>query len=362
MKKLNFKSLFINVILALAVGLFVGPSTALGVAGVSALTFAAGTGVQFITGPINLTGVSFMAIQKEIWIEDIKENLFNDSAFIRFGMDHSQYTSFKTVNVPQSGSAPTVVKNRTVAAGGEDANTRTDTILSYNIDSYTTDPFTIRNIEEVQRSYDVRQSHLREHIGVVDERVGDEIAVNWSTDTGARIVRTSGALDGTALAPGATGTRKKLLRADIRALRAILDADKMPKQGRYLILPSAMHDQLFDDNDLINREVMGKETLPEGVFTKLFGFNIIDPRSVVSVYATAGPAVKAVGAATAATDHLAGIAFHSSSVGWSLGAIEPFSSEKDPRYYGDVLSTEVLMGGAKLRTSEKGIAMIVQEA
>ena len=63
--------------------------------------------------------------------------------------------------------------------------------------------------------------------------------------------------------------------------------------------------------------------------------------------------------------NLACLAWHVDFVTKALGSIEMFSDSGDngmgkPEYYGILLSALVMLGAAKLRTDEKGIAMLVQ--
>ena len=56
-----------------------------------------------------------MALQVQIWIKSIIENLFADNSFASKSVDHSEFflQTKTTVHVPNAGAAPSVVKNRT---------------------------------------------------------------------------------------------------------------------------------------------------------------------------------------------------------------------------------------------------------
>ena len=51
-----------------------------------------------------------MALQVQIWIKSIIENLFADNSFASKSVDHSEFVNEKTVHVPNAGAAPSVVK------------------------------------------------------------------------------------------------------------------------------------------------------------------------------------------------------------------------------------------------------------
>ena len=65
-----------------------------------------------------------------------------------------------------------------------------------------------------------------------------------------------------------------------------------------------------------------KNVLQTGTVAQLFGFDIMI-RPVVSVFADGATSPKAYGAATATTDNLACIAFHTSTVRRTLGSMTP---------------------------------------
>jgi hypothetical protein len=160
-----------------------------------------------------------MSINKQIWATDIAQNLFPDNSFLMMSINDAQFSDGKKVWLPQAGAAPNVQRNRVVIPAA--ANPRVDTVASYDLDSFTSDPTSIRNIEEVETSYEKRQSVLFEHIEEIQKSIAEWMAYNWSPVTGSQIVRTTGA-DRSPFVPGGTGLRKKITIADILAGKRIL--------------------------------------------------------------------------------------------------------------------------------------------
>lgn len=298
-----------------------------------------------------------MAVQKEIWIRDIAEKLFAGVEFANRSLNHSMYIDGKTVHIPQAGAAPNAVKNRTQLPAS--ISKRTDTDLSYNVNSFTTDPILVQDIEEIQTEYDKRESVLRTHIDVMNENLGNEILHAWAGSL-TNTVLTSGADSADALAPAATGERKKLTPADVRNAAKALDKQNVPQAGRVLVLPVDMYYQLFDDASMVNTNNIGNVTLPTGVINKLFGFDIY-VRGTVN-RATSGGNLKAVSANGAAGDKLVALAYHPSFVAKAVGDIKVFADDDKPEYYGSVMSAEVLCGASKMFTNETGIVSILQDA
>lgn len=300
-----------------------------------------------------------MALQKEIWINDIQEKLFAGAEFVRRSVDHSAFIENKIVHLPQAGVAPSIEKNRTSYPAA--IAQRTDAETFYQLNEYTTDPIHITDIDELQTSYDKRNSVLGQHIDVLNDRIALETAFAWSTDTVANQIVTTGSASSLALAPSATGTRLELTKEDVRSVAALFDRQNVPSMNRVLVLPSDMYYQLFSDTTLISGDYMRRSSLEGGVIAQLYGFDIMI-RSAISIFAesTGTYTKKAVGAAGAATDSLGALAFQTNSVSNALGDIKVYSDEDKPEYYGSIFSAMLMHGAAKLRSDEKGIASIVQ--
>lgn len=307
-----------------------------------------------------------MALIKEIWVQDVQEALNRNADFLPYSVDHSAYIAFGIVHVPQSGANPTVLKNP--ATFPLNISERTDTDRTYSLNQFALEPTLITNLDELQISYDKRQSVLGQQISTLTQRIGDEVAISWSASGAANIVNTSGSAAATALAPGATGTRKQVALADIAALASKLDKDNVPRGNRKLLMSTDMFWELFQISDVIRASYNGFQNqgnvLQTGTIAQLYGFDIM-MRPVVSVYANSTTVPKAFGAATATTDNLACIAFHSTSVARALGSMNPLydsgsNGNGKPEYLGSIFNMEVMLGSAILRADMKGVAALVQ--
>ena len=307
-----------------------------------------------------------MALIKEIWVSDVQNALNRNADFLPYSVDHSAYIAFGTVHIPQSGSNPTIVKNP--ATFPLTINERTDSDRTYLLNQFALEPTLITNLDELQISYDKRQSVLGQQISTLTQRIGDEVAISWSATGSDNIVATTGTATGTALAPGATGTRKEVTLLDIANLAKKLDKDNVPRGGRKLLMSTDMFWQLMGISDVLRASYNGFQGQPNviqtGVVAQLFGFDVM-MRPVVSVYANSTTVPKAFGAATATTDNLACIAFHSSTVARALGSMTPLydsgsNGNGKPEYLGSLFNMEVMLGSAILRADMKGVAALVQ--
>lgn len=300
-------------------------------------------------------------IQREVWANDIAANLFPDNSFLQRSLDDSAFVEDnKTVHLPQSGAKPNIEVNRTVPAAGANAGLRTDTDSTYDLDSYSSDPTTIRRIEEMEVSYDKRMSVLDDHIGAINESISNQLAYVWAADAAAQIVRTSGGAR-PAFVSGATGNRKKVTLADILSAKRILDAQDVPQEGRVMVIPSEAYNDLLELDEITNAEKYGRANLPNGAVNRIYGFDIYLRSSVVS-YDNATTPVKRAPDATVNVDANAGIlCYHERFVRRALGQVYVFTKEDDPNYYGSVFSAEAKAGGRKRYATGIGVVTIVEE-
>jgi hypothetical protein len=300
-----------------------------------------------------------MALQKEIWVADIKETLHQGSEFIMAGTDYSAFVANKTVHVPQSGAGSAIAKNRSVLPAT--IAQRTDTELTFDLNEYTTDPVLITDLDALQVSYAKRNSVLGQHLNVLNERIGTEVAYEWTPSGSASLVlRTSGASTSELPNATATGTRKLVTKEDIARMARKLDDDNVPMNDRYLVLPTLMYYQLFGIDALVRADFGGISSLSNGVVNEIFGFKVFKrPTTVMFDSATAG-VKKAVGASASATDCVGAFAFQKQAVAQALGAIKVFADEDKPEFYGSVFSALVMHGAKNLRTDNKGIVALAQ--
>lgn len=308
-----------------------------------------------------------MALNKEIWLQTIQEQLFKNDEFMNIvGLDHSAYVTNRTVHIPQAGSNPTVSKN--LSSFPALVTSRTDSDLTYNIDLFYSEPIRIGKDETQYLSYDKRASVLSAHLKKMRNVIGNNVLYSWAPSGAATQVRTTGTAVGTALAPSATGTRKKIKMDDLYNAAAILDAQNLnPSDDRYLILPSSMYWQLVSDTEVRKYLEFGSASASTGVVPMIAGLKILKRSTVVVFDNTGTPVIKSVNdegtpSSPATTDNLGALVVSESYVTKAMGAIEVYEENQSPTWYGDIISTTVAHGAAKMRTNQEGIVAIIQEA
>jgi hypothetical protein len=361
--KLSISRIALNFLLAVVIGLLAVPMLGAGLpvaAGIGAGVFSLGTGVQIALGANQAVGGLYMALQTEVWVADIMDTLFYENEFLNLAVDHSSYVTNKTVHIPQAGGNPTVVKNRTEDVA--DIQRRTDTELTYSLDNYTTDPYLVKDIENLQISYDKRQSIQGQHIATIGDTIAVETLQKWAVSPSTtHVLRTSGGTTGMLPHATATGTRNLLVTNDFARAAAIMDIDKVPKAGRFSVVPTAMFYGLFSDAELVNQQALiGKDMLVMGVVAKLMGFNIITRGEVVRYTSATTNTIRAAAAAAAATDCAGAVCFSRFMVSQALGEVKVYYNAGEARSYGDLMSTEVNHGASVLRAANVGRVTIAQ--
>jgi len=304
-----------------------------------------------------------MAIQTQVWVREIKEQLFPSNAFITRAISDDAFVNHKQVNLPQAGALPGVERNRTVLPAS--ISGRTDSVADYTIDEYTSDPTVIQDIEEIETSYEKRQSVLRQHINQLNLKMANWMQYHWAATSGDFIVRTSGA-NRTAAISGATGTRKKITLDDIFGVKNLMDDLDIPEEGRVCLLPSYMYNDLMNDekSTLLSLEFSGRARVQDGMLNNLLGFELYKrgKNNVLSYSNAATPVPRDPEASALITANAAALFWHPDFVRRALGTIKVYSDEDKPEWYGSIFSTMARAGGRKAYSDGTGVVALVEAA
>ena len=344
-------------IVFMAVGDVMGATNlpALGIVG-----FVVSMALAFMPGNVKGQGIAMMAVQVEIWQNDIIENLFKNNEFLLRATDESQYImQGKVVHIPQAGANPNVEKNR--ASLPATAAQRTDSDVTYTVDTYSTDPFLITKAEEVELSYNKRMSVLNQHIATLNQTMADNVLVTWAA-AGITLNYTTGENKDAVFNATVAGTqRKKATLADIQAIANTMNRQNVPMNDRVIIMSADMYQDIVEAMSLTQfRDFSAGMDPKTGVVGRLLGFDIYMRSKVV--YFSSAAAVKTVAAADAADDLDAAIAFQMNSVAKAMGPVVFFERLKDPTYYGDVYSIEARLGARVRRSDFKGVVALLSAA
>ncbi|HLO37245.1 MAG TPA: hypothetical protein VK173_02020, partial [Lacibacter sp.] len=242
------------------------------------------------------TGTLAMGLDVEVWKKYIIEKLRKDNAFMFMSKDDSRHVlGGAVVHIPQAGDNPVVVKNR----NSYPATTvrRTDTDITYVLDSYSTDPTHIPWAEIQTLSYDKLDSVLGGHVRTLGETIADDLLIKWSPVAAQFVLTTGGPTALTqAAVTGQTGTRKIFHQKDLIKAMTAMNVANVPKAGRKALIDDNMFEGFYDS--LSDSQMNAFQQFADnknGVVGRLHGFDIMT-RSSVLAYSAAN-AVKALGTA-----------------------------------------------------------------
>lgn len=353
--KIKWSNLFYNLMVALFIAFAVGVNPVYAAAASVAIGAALGA------MPYIKQSAFFMAIQKEIWENDIVEGLWGDNQFLQNAFNADEYVlQGKVVHIPQAGTAPGVSKNRSSLPAT--VTKRTDVDITYALDEFTSDPVHIPDADTVELSYNKRNSVLSETRSAINNTIALHMIYGWLPSDGGRIIRT----DGDAVAahlPSATGDRLAMTPGKLKEAMTKFNSENVPGLDRFAMMDAVMYEQFIDSlTESQYRDFSRAFDEKTGVVGMLYSFKIL-VRDVVGIYTNAATPVKvAPGTTGAATHNAAALCWQKNSVERALGDVKFFENIGDPTYYGDIYSGLVRMGGRIRRNDNKGVLAIVQAA
>lgn len=299
-----------------------------------------------------------MALNKQIWLSSIVENLYPNNSFVVKSIDDSTFVNFNKVHIPNAGAPSKVHKNKKGKA--QNIGEREDVDLEYGIDFLRTEPIKIENAETVELSYNKRESILANDRQEISRVAHINILERWAKGAGL-ILKTTGKEVKAHTSNTATGKRKAISRADVLELMTLFNKQELPREGRYLLLDSDMYAHLLGDMAEADKYAFfASANAQEGVLGKLYGFNIME-RSTVLRLKNDHETVLYDGELNEATECAAALAWQQSCVSRALGEVHMFDNTNNPEYYGDIYSFEVRTGGSYRRYDKKGVAILVEE-
>lgn len=312
---------------------------------------------------------------KQLFITDLAKLLFASNAFYMSAKDDSAFVDNDKVNLPQSGTAPSVVKNRSSFPAS--ASQRTDSATQYALDEFSSNPTHLQHSEELVVNYAKRASIVEDHAKAINEAIAESFMYNWarggdsenSWNAKPEMVRTSGStardafvkqIGGTPV----TGTRKRIVKADLQKVNTILNRQNVPVSGRFGLITADMLEDFFLIDEFANSDYNNRKPYAEGQ-PETFTFMGVTwyVRSDANVFTNAAtPVLKAKDANTAATDNNGALIWHRDFVRKAKGGVKFFLDQDDPQMYGDVMSSLVRAGSIGARQDGKGIVNLVEAA
>ena len=326
-------------------------------------TAAAGLAIiapwQFVPASLNLGAAELLT---RYFHTEIQSKLYPGNSFLQRALNDDAYVNNNSVELAHSGTIPNVSVDRsslpaTIAK-------RTDAATNYVLEELTTDPTLLQDSEGLTVAYNKRSDILSQHALQINTMSADRALVKWATGADATRMFASTGSSRTSTGPSQTGGRLAFTKADIIKVRQKFFADDIVNENADVmgvaILTATQYGDLLGITDLTEAQKYGRATFPSGVIDRVLGFDIyVRSRVVVT---DASEALKAQGAAAAATDQDAAIFYHPNYVRRAKGANKVYVDVDKPEYYGSVMSVMQRFGATFARNDNKGVYLLYEVA
>lgn len=261
-----------------------------------------------------------MALNKEVWINQILEGFYPDDSFLQKAKDFSGFVENDRLHIASAGIDPKVLINNTTYP--IKTVERDDDDNEIVLDKFETENTLVRRPDAIEYSYDKLESVISQHRATLRKSVAMKAIhayapTNDTTDT--PVIQTSGL---------ATAGRKRMTFADILALKERFDDADIPLTDRYIVLhPKHVSDLLLQDVELFKNLTNIKGGEPFNFAG--FGFYTF---AQMPCYTMDGGALKKVAfnAVKPANAQFASVAFYAEEVMKADGEIYMYSKEDDP--------------------------------
>lgn len=297
-------------------------------------------------------GSLLAGVNKEIWTNIIKEGFYPDGSWLKELTDMTMWVEFNTINLAEAGVEPAVLVNNTsfpIATAP-----RTDTAIPIPLETYDTENVVVRNVEEIEASYDKTASVVSQGKNAMQLTLQKRGAYNIGPAANTAttpVFLTTGADDGTG--------RKRATGNDFLKLATAFHLQDFGPDRILLMHAKHLEDLTVDPNlgDFLKAQLI---SLKDFGVAQIYGFKVYN-WSKMPAYVRATKAKKAYGAAvTSADSDVVSIVYLKSECMIADGTIELFLKEKDPDTRGDVFGFQKRAKIMPIRT--KGQGALVSDA
>ncbi|MBQ3658007.1 MAG: hypothetical protein II956_14395 [Bacteroidales bacterium] len=244
-----------------------------------------------------------MALNKEIWANDIQEMLLPDNSFVTKGTDYSVFADNNKIHIPVEYGKVNTEIDRAVLPGTVTASNDTEKVIVMH--HYTTDPVRVFNPEDVELSYDKRQVITRKIAESLNQKIAEnalEALLKLGEKNGAKILPL------------------------LRDIAKEFDEGDYPETDRFVLLSAESYSNLLKElTDVQTNAFLGVANAETGIIGNIFGLNILK-RSTL-------------GASKAAA-----VAWHKRDYMFALAPVETYTDENNPTFYGTILSASARFG------------------
>lgn len=288
-----------------------------------------------------------MALNKEIWINQILSGFYPDDSFLQKVVNYSEFVENNRLHVPAAGIDPKVLIDNTTYP--RKVVEREDEDNEIPLAKFETENTLVRRPDAIEYSYNKLESVIGQHRATLRKSVAMKAAHAYAPNTDTPetpVILTTGEL---------TNGRRRITFEDILRLKERFDAAEIPLTDRYIILhPKHVSDLLLEDIKLFKDLTNVKDGEP----FRFGGFGCYQFAQMPTYKFVSGKLIK-VPFEDAATEHFASVAFYAKEVMKADSDIYMYASVDDPKERGTIVGFDKRFVALPIRG--KGIGAIVSE-
>lgn len=179
-KRISIKALFINVVLAVLFALVVAPLFGANPWVVAVGIVVVSTVLDYFF-PNFFKGTLRAGLQTEVWVTEIKENPVPNHSFIWQSVDMSQYVENNKLHLAEAGIEPGVHEDYFATNDNPLPVTKIEDIANEVVlKTYSTEQTRHRQLQEIELSYNKRESVINRHRIALAKKIGRAAAHAWS--------------------------------------------------------------------------------------------------------------------------------------------------------------------------------------
>lgn len=288
-----------------------------------------------------------MALNKQVWINQIKEGFYPDRIFLSKVVNLTDSVDNDIIHFPSAGIDPKVLINNTTypikIVGRDDIDNQ------LQLDKFETENTLVRRPDAIEYSYDKLESVIRQHRSTLQtstaRKAAHAFAPSEDTPDTPLVVTTGTAHNG----------RKRMTFEDLLTLKERFDDALIPLEERYIVLhPRHVTDLLLEDIKLFKELTDIKDGEP----TQFAGFGCFQFPYMPTFNFTSGKYTK-VPFDEEQTQRFASVAFYAKEVMRADGDIYMYARYDDPEERGTIVGFDKRFIALPIRN--KGIGAIVSD-
>ena len=261
-----------------------------------------------------------MALNKEVWIRQIKEKFYPDASFLKYVVDFSGEVENNRLHIPIAGADPEVFVNNTTYPIGTVVRTDEDSQIA--LQKYETENTSVFEPETVELSYNKLDSVLSGHRNALRTKAGERAAHAYAPQADSLytpVIETTGEDNGSG--------KKRMKIADILTLKKRYDLAEIPADKRFLVLHPEHVEDLLLENSKVFKDIA---EIRDGKPMRFAGFQMLEFSRNPKYSKTTLEKIP-YGAAAIADHTYCSFSFYADEVMKADGAVKLYKTEDDPK-------------------------------